>query len=251
MFLEPFFERGFREVLLMEVMVVKTQEEGALAAFEIFKRAHGEGAQVFGLATGSSPIGLYELLRNSDLDFSDRISVNLDEYVGLAPTDEHSYHYFMKEQLFDAKPFKHSYLPDGLAEDVDAEVVRYERILQENPVDLQLLGIGSNAHIGFNEPGTPFTQRTHKVHLTESTIEANKRFFEKEEDVPRYAYSMGLQSIMDAKEIVLIAFGPKKIHAIKGLVEGPITEEVPASILQKHPKVTVICDEAAAALLTK
>ena len=233
MFLEPFFERGFREVLLMEVIVVKTQEEGALAAFEIFKRAHGEGAQVFGLATGSSPIGLYELLRNSDLDFSDRISVNLDEYVGLAPTDEHSY------------------LPDGLAEDVDAEVVRYERILQENPVDLQLLGIGSNAHIGFNEPGTPFTQRTHKVHLTESTIEANKRFFEKEEDVPRYAYSMGLQSIMDAKEIVLIAFGPKKIHAIKGLVEGPITEEVPASILQKHPKVTVICDEAAAALLTK
>ena len=251
MFLEPFFERGYREVLLMEVIVVKTQEEGALAAFEIFKRAHSEGAQVFGLATGSSPIGLYELLRNSDLDFSDRISVNLDEYVGLAPTDEHSYHYFMKEQLFDAKPFKHSYLPDGLAEDVDAEVVRYERILQENPVDLQLLGIGSNAHIGFNEPGTPFTQRTHKVHLTKSTIEANKRFFEKEEDVPRYAYSMGLQSIMDAKEIVLIAFGPKKIHAIKGLVEGPITEEVPASILQKHPKVTVICDEAAAALLTK
>ena len=251
MFLEPFFERGFREVLLMKVIVVKTQEEGALAAFEIFKRTHGEGAQVFGLATGSSPIGLYELLRNSDLDFSDRISVNLDEYVGLAPTDEHSYHYFMKEQLFDAKPFKHSYLPDGLAEDVDAEVVRYERILQENPVDLQLLGIGSNAHIGFNEPGTPFTQRTHKVHLTESTIEANKRFFEKEEDVPRYAYSMGLQSIMDAKEIVLIAFGPKKIHAIKGLVEGPITEEVPASILQKHPKVTVICDEAAAELLTK
>ena len=251
MSLEPFFERGYREVLLMEVIVVKTQEEGALAAFEIFKRAHSEGAKVFGLATGSSPIGLYELLRNSDLDFSDRISVNLDEYVGLAPTDEHSYHYFMKEQLFNAKPFKHSYLPDGLAEDVDAEVVRYERILQENPVDLQLLGIGSNAHIGFNEPGTPFTQRTHKVHLTESTIEANKRFFEKEEDVPRYAYSMGLQSIMDAKEIVLIAFGPKKVHAIKGLVEGPITEEVPASILQNHPKVTVICDEAAAELLTK
>jgi len=251
MSLEPFFERGYREVLLMEVIVVKTQEEGALAAFEIFKRAHSEGAKVFGLATGSSPIGLYELLRNSDLDFSDRISVNLDEYVGLAPTDEHSYHYFMKEQLFNAKPFKHSYLPDGLAEDVDAEVVRYENILQENPVDLQLLGIGSNAHIGFNEPGTPFTQRTHKVHLTESTIEANKRFFEKEEDVPRYAYSMGLQSIMDAKEIVLIAFGPKKIHAIKGLVEGPITEEVPASILQNHPKVTVICDEAAAELLTK
>ena len=235
----------------MEVIVVKTQEEGAKAAFEVFKRAYNEGAQVFGLATGSSPIGLYELLRNSDLDFSDRISVNLDEYVGLAPTDEHSYHYFMKEQLFDAKPFKHSYLPDGLAKDVDAEVERYERILQENPVDLQLLGIGSNAHIGFNEPGTPFTQRTHKVHLTESTIEANKRFFEKEKDVPRHAYSMGLQSIMDAKEIVLIAFGPKKIHAIKGLVEGPITEEVPASILQKHPKVTVICDEAAAALLTK
>ena len=123
----------------MEVIVVKTQEEGALAAFEIFKRAHGEGAKVFGLATGSSPIGLYELLRNSDLDFSDRISVNLDEYVGLAPTDEHSYAYFMNEYLFNAKPFKHSYLPDGIAKDVDAEVERYERVLQENPVDLQFI----------------------------------------------------------------------------------------------------------------
>ena len=235
----------------MEVIVVKTQEEGAKAAFEVFKRAYNEGAQVFGLATGSSPIGLYELLRNSDLDFSDRISVNLDEYVGLAPTDEHSYHYFMKEQLFDAKPFKHSYLPDGLAKDVDAEVERYERILQENPVDLQLLGIGSNAHIGFNEPGTPFTQRTHKVHLTESTIEANKRFFEKEEDVPRYAYSMGLQSIMDAKQILLIAFGEKKAKAILNTVKGEVTTDVPASVLQKHPNVIIIVDEAAAALLTR
>ena len=157
----------------------------------------------------------------------------------------------MNEQLFAAKPFLKSYLPDGLAEDIDAEVERYENILQDNPVDFQLLGIGSNAHIGFNEPGTPFTQRTHKVALAQATIEANKRFFEREEDVPRYAYSMGLQSIMDAKQILLIAFGEKKAKAILNTVKGEVTTDVPASILQKHPNVTIIVDEAAAALLTR
>ena len=128
---------------------------------------------------------------------------------------------------------------------------RYEKILQDNPVDFQLLGIGSNAHIGFNEPGTPFTQRTHKVALAQATIEANKRFFDREEDVPRYAYSMGLQSIMDAKQIVLIAFGEKKAKAILDTVKGDVTTDVPASILQKHPNVTIIVDEAAAALLNR
>lgn len=235
----------------MKVKVVKSVEEGSKVAFEVFKNAYDHGAKVFGLATGSSPIGLYERIRNSSLDFSGCISVNLDEYAGLSASDEHSYHYFMNEQLFDAKPFQHSYLPDGLAEDIDHEVERYEKILQENPVDFQLLGIGSNAHIGFNEPGTPFTKRTHKVKLAEATIEANKRFFEREEDVPRFAYSMGLASIMDAKEILLIAFGAKKAKAIRATVEGPITEEVPASILQKHPNVTIIVDEEAAALLTQ
>lgn len=234
----------------MKVKIVKNVEEGSLVAFEVFKKAYESGATVFGLATGSSPIGLYEHIRNSNLDFSNCVSVNLDEYAGLSADDPHSYHYFMREQLFNAKPFQHSYLPDGLAEDIDAEVDRYEAILQANPVDFQLLGLGSNAHIGFNEPGTPFTKRTHKVQLAEATIEANKRFFENEEDVPRFAYSMGLASIMDAKEILLVAFGAKKAEAIRATVEGPITEDVPASILQQHPNVTIIVDEEAAALLS-
>lgn len=235
----------------MDIKIVKNQEEGAKVAFEVFKEAYENGAKVFGLATGSSPLGLYEKIRQSSLDFSDRVSVNLDEYAGLSSEDEHSYHYFMNEQLFAAKPFLKSYLPDGLAEDIDAEVERYENILQDNPVDFQLLGIGSNAHIGFNEPGTPFTQRTHKVALAQATIEANKRFFEREEDVPRFAYSMGLQSIMDAKQILLIAFGEKKAQAILNTVKGDVTIDVPASILQKHPNVTIIVDEAAAALLNR
>ena len=240
---------------MLKIVIADSYDQVSEEAFKIMRQVVEKENPVLGLATGSTPVGLYKKMiadhKTNGTSYKNAITFNLDEYVGLAPTDEHSYAYFMNEYLFNAKPFKHSYLPDGIAKDVDAEVERYERVLQENPVDLQLLGIGSNGHIGFNEPGTPFTQRTHKVHLTESTIEANKRFFEKEEDVPRYAYSMGLQSIMDAKEIVLIAFGPKKVHAIKGLVEGPITEEVPASILQNHPKVTVICDEAAAELLTK
>ena len=234
---------------MMNIIVVPSKQEGAKEAFNIFQQAYQNGAKVYGLATGSSPIELYELLRQSELDFSDCISINLDEYEGLTAQDSHSYHYFMNEQLFHAKPFKHSYLPNGKVENADEEISRYEQILKEYPIDLQLLGLGSNAHIGFNEPGTPFTQRTHRVHLTQSTIEANRRFFEKEEDVPKYAYSMGLQSIMDAKKIVLIAFGEKKAQAIYNMVNGPVTEDVPASILQRHPDVTIIIDEAAAQLL--
>ena len=208
-----------------------------------------------GLPTGSTPLATYRELINlyneGILSFENVVTFNMDEYVGLKPEDPQSYHYFMNEQLFAAKPFSKSYLPDGLAEDIDAEVERYEKILQDNPVDFQLLGIGSNAHIGFNEPGTPFTQRTHKVALAQATIEANKRFFEREEDVPRFAYSMGLQSIMDAKQILLIAFGEKKAKAILNTVKGEVTTDVPASILQKHPNVTIIVDEAAAALLNR
>lgn len=233
----------------MDIKIVKNQKEGAQIAFEIFKQAYDNGANVFGLATGSSPIGLYERICASDLDFTNHISINLDEYVGLGAEDEHSYHYFMKKHLFHKKPFKESYLPNGLAENSNAEVQRYEHLLHEHPIDFQLLGIGSNAHIGFNEPGTPFTQRTHRVKLAAATIEANKRFFKREEDVPRYAYSMGLQSIMEAKEILLIAFGEKKAKAIQALVSGKISEEVPASILQKHSHVTIVIDEPAAQLL--
>lgn len=235
----------------MDIKIVKTVEEGAQVAFDVFKKAYDNGAVVFGLATGSSPLGLYEKLRESALDFSDKISVNLDEYVGLAADDEHSYNYFMQQELFQEKPFSKSYLPQGLAPDSDEEVKRYEKVLHDHPVDFQLLGIGSNAHIGFNEPGTSFTQRTHKVELTPSTIEANKRFFAHEEEVPRFAYSMGLQNIMEAKEILLVAFGEKKAEAIRAMVEGPISEEIPASLLQRHPHVTIVVDEPAASLLKK
>ncbi len=232
----------------MEVIIVETPLDGAKEAFDIFARVKRLGGKVFGLATGSTPIELYQLLTESDLDFSDCVSVNLDEYVGLSPNDEHSYRYFMNEQLFTAKPFKESFVPNGLAPE-DIEIARYEQVLADNPIDLQLLGLGSNAHIGFNEPGTGFQERTHKVHLTESTINANKRFFENEEDVPRYAYSMGPASIMDAKEIVLMAFGEAKAQAVKDMIEGEVTPAVPASILQNHEQVTIIIDQAAAKLL--
>lgn len=233
----------------MKIIVVKNEQQGAQEAFKLLEKAYQKGAKVYGLATGGTPVSLYRLIRESALSFENCVSVNLDEYVGLSKDNDHSYDAYMREHLFNAKPFKQSFLPDGLAQ-ASEEIARYERVLQENPIDFQLLGIGTNAHIGFNEPGTPFTQRTHKVSLTQATITANKRYFEKEEDVPKYAYSMGLQSIMDAKEIVLMAYGEKKAQAIRDMIEGPVTEAVPASILQTHGNVSIIIDEQAAALLS-
>ncbi|RLK64284.1 glucosamine-6-phosphate deaminase [Atopobacter sp. AH10] len=230
----------------MELIIVSNKAEGSKKAFEQIIAAKNSGAKVFGLATGSTPEGVYQLLRESDVDFSDCVSVNLDEYVGLAPDNPQSYHYFMKKHLFDDKPFKASYLPDGLSDDPSS----YEEILAAHPIDLQILGIGNNGHIAFNEPGTAFDSRTHKVSLTESTIQANKRFFEKEEDVPRYAYTMGLASIMSAKSIILMAFGEAKQDAIYSLFNDQASTDIPATILQNHPDVTVIVDKAAAAKLT-
>lgn len=235
----------------MKIIKVKNNLEGGKEGYKVFEEIKKSGAKVFGLATGSSPIITYKEIIASDLDFSDSISVNLDEYVGLGADNDQSYNYFMKHNLFDYKPFKVSYLPNGLAEDGDAEVARYEKIVDDNPIDLQLLGIGRNGHIGFNEPGTPFDSTTHKVTLTQSTIDANARFFANEKDVPKYAYSMGLASIMKAKNILLEAFGIEKADAIQQLVEGPVTTDLPASILQNHPSVTLILDEDAASKLTK
>lgn len=233
----------------MQIIRVKDAQEGAKKSFEIVKKALEKGAKTFGLATGGTPEGLYVLLRESDLDFSRVTSVNLDEYIGLKPDNKKSYHYYMNEQLFSVKPFKNSYLPNGMAKNEQEEVARYEQILKENPIDFQLLGLGTNAHIGFNEPGTAFTQRTHKVALTPSTVDANKRYFDHVEDVPTHAYSMGLANILEAKEVLLIAYGKSKAQAIKDLVEGPQTTAVPASILQQHDNVTIIIDEEAASLL--
>lgn len=232
----------------MKIIRVKDKEEGGKKAFELIKEAYENGAEVFGLATGSTPETLYAELRNSDLDFSDKIAVNLDEYIGLDSSHPQSYHTFMTEQLFNEKPFKETHIPDGLA-DEESEVKRYNAILERYPIDVQILGIGTNAHIGFNEPGTPFDTHTQKVSLTPETIEANKRFFESEEDVPKSAYSMGIESIMAGKKIILLAYGENKAKAIADTVNGPVTEDVPASVLQNHSDVVLIVDEAAASQL--
>ncbi|WP_270251793.1 glucosamine-6-phosphate deaminase [Lactococcus garvieae] len=235
----------------MKVITVKNQLEGAKIGFDLLKEAMDNGAKTLGLATGSTPVEFYNQIVKSDLDFSDMTSVNLDEYVGLDGSDEQSYHYFMSKHLFNEKPFKENFLPNGKAADLEAETKAYDQIIAEHPIDFQILGIGQNGHIGFNEPGTSFEETTHVVDLQESTIKANARFFENEEDVPRQAISMGIASIMAAKSIVLMAYGESKAEAIKGMVEGEITEDMPASILQKHADVVVIADEAAAALLSK
>lgn len=232
----------------MEIITVKDKEEGGKKAFALIKEAIDNGAKVFGLATGSTPETLYKEIVKSDLDFTDKIAINLDEYIGLAPTHPQSYHYFMTEQLFSEKPFKETHIPNGLANE-EEETARYDEILEQNPIDLQILGIGTNAHIGFNEPGTAFDSQTQKVSLTDETIEANTRFFESSDDVPKAAYSMGIASIMAGKKIVLLAYGENKAQAIVDTVNGPVTEDVPASILQNHSDVVLIVDEAAASKL--
>ena len=233
----------------MKTIIVKNQLEGGKVAFDLLKESLAAGAQTLGLATGSSPTEIKKKMVESDLDFSELYSVNLDEYVGLAPDHEQSYHAFMQEHLFNAKPFKESFLPDGMAEDLEQAAKDYDDILSQHVTDLQILGIGSNGHIGFNEPGTSFDSQTHVVDLTCSTIEANSRFFTSRDQVPTKAISMGIASIMAAKKIILFAYGDKKADAIFKMVKGPVTEEVPASVLQHHPDVTLILDEAAAAKL--
>ncbi len=234
----------------MNIIVVNSQEEAAEKAFELVKTGLESGSiKTLGLATGSTPLRLYEKMRGGNLDASDVTTVNLDEYVGLEASDSQSYNFYMNDELFKDVKFKQTNLPNGIADDLQAECARYEAILVDNPIDLQILGLGTNGHIGFNEPGTSFDSKTHVVELAEATIEANKRFFEKAEDVPTHAISMGIASIMEAKEIVLLAFGEAKAEAVKQMVKGPISEDCPASALQNHKNVTIIIDEAAASQL--
>lgn len=205
---------------------------------------------VLGLATGSSPVGAYKKLiekcSNGDLDFSSVTSVNLDEYVGLTGDNDQSYRYFMNTNLFDSINIDKSktFVPDGCAEDYAKECELYDnRVKELGGIDLQLLGIGLDGHIGFNEPEDVFTGPTHIVDLDESTIKANARFFESEADVPRKAVTMGMMSIMQAKKVLLIANGAAKKDIIEKAFFGPITPMVPASILQLHPDLTVIYSE--------
>lgn len=233
----------------MEIIRVKDAQAGGEKAFELIKTGMDKGIQTLGLATGSTPIPLYREMTGSDLDFSNMTSINLDEYVGLGVEDEQSYRHFMNDNLFDQKPFKETFVPNGKAENLEAECQRYDAIIDAHPVDIQILGIGRNGHIGFNEPGADLNGTTAVVNLTESTIEANKRFFDKVEDVPTKAISMGIASIMKGKQIILMAFGEDKAEAIYGMVKGPVTNHVPASALQNHDNVIVIVDDAAAAKL--
>ena len=229
----------------MQIIRVANAEEGGKKAFELIKEGMNNGAKVLGLATGSTPETLYKEMTASDVDFTEMTSVNLDEYVGLGGEDEQSYRYFMNKHLFDKKPFKETFVPNGKAEDLDAASAEYEKIIDAHPVDIQILGIGQNGHIGFNEPGTPLDSLTHVVELTESTINANKRYFDKVEDVPTRAVSMGIGSIMKGKKMILMAYGEAKAEAIKGMIDGPVTTDMPASALQKHQDVVVIIDDAA------
>jgi len=207
---------------------------------------------VLGLATGSTPIGTYEKLvewyEKGDLDFSQVTSVNLDEYKGLDRKNDQSYYYFMHEHLFNHVNIKeeNTNVPDGTQPDGEKECARYEELIRSlGGVDLQLLGLGHNGHIGFNEPADAFDKTTHCVDLTESTIEANKRFFASADEVPRQAYTMGIGTIMQAKKILIIVSGEDKADIVRDAFFGPVTPRVPASILQMHSDVTLVADEAA------
>lgn len=211
---------------------------------------------VLGLATGSTPVGTYKQLvewyNKGDLDFSEVSTVNLDEYRGLDHDNDQSYYYFMMNNLFKHVniDLSRTHVPDGTEADPEKACADYEEIVKSyGGIDLQLLGLGHNGHIGFNEPADDFPKVTHCVDLTESTIKANARFFEKIEDVPTQAYTMGIGTIFKARRILLIASGKDKAEIVKKAFCGPIVPQVPASILQLHPDVTVVLDEDAASLL--
>ena len=229
-----------------------SRRAASLIAAQVVLKPEG----VLGLATGSTPIGLYSQLvewyKQGDLSFAGIRSVNLDEYLGLAPTHEQSYRYFMQQNLFDHIDIKpeNTHVLNGLAKDPNAECAAYNKLIAElGGIDLQLLGMGHNGHIAFNEPGTPFGSVTHIVDLAESTIRDNSRMFRSIDEVPRQAFTMGLKNIMNAKKILILANGANKAKAVYGLVKGEVTENVPASVLQLHPDCTLVCDEAAASLL--
>jgi len=235
----------------MKLVMATDAKEIAQKAYKIMEDVINSKQQVtLGLATGSSPEGIYELFRKNKPNTEHVTTVNLDEYLGLEGDHPKSYRYFMNEQLFDHLPFKETHVPNG-AHPVSGEAAakEYDEILEKNPVDLQLLGIGENGHIAFNEPGASFESGTNVTDLTESTINANSRYFETKEEVPTQAVTMGIASILKAKQILLIASGRNKAQAIKELLEMKPTEDMPATALKNHSNVTIVVDEEAASLL--
>lgn len=237
----------------MEVIICKDYAELSKKAAEIFtEQINNKPDSILGLATGSTPEGLYENLiqtyKAGKLTFKDITSFNLDEYYGLSGDDDQSYRYFMDQKLFNHVDINKdkTFVPDGLAKDINAFMDDYEKMIADKGgIDLQILGIGINGHIGFNEPSDSFSKKTSLVDLTPSTIEANSRFFDKYEDVPKKAISMGIGTIMRSRKIILMASGENKQDAIYGAVKGPISPKLSASVLQLHPDVTIIVDEAA------
>lgn len=240
----------------MKVIIAKDYEEMSKKAFEVMREVvKGNPRAVLGLATGSTPVGLYKNMiedhKRNGTSYREIRTVNLDEYAGLDYSSDQSYVYFMRSNLFDYIDIdlKNTNIENGKAADRQAECDRYNRLLEGMQQDIQVLGIGSNGHIAFNEPGTPFGSVTHIVDLAESTIKDNSRMFKSIDEVPRQAFTMGLKNIMNAKKILILANGANKAKAVYGLVKGEVTEAVPASVLQLHPDCTLVCDEAAAALL--
>ena len=237
----------------MKVIIDTAENIAALAAQQYVDLLKRKPNAILGGATGSTPLGLYaELVRlnkEGKISFKDASSFNLDEYVGLDGTHNQSYRYFMDHNLFDHIDIDKSRtrVPSGI--DTSDPAAYDKEIAAAGGVDLQLLGIGNNGHIGFNEPGTPFGSLTHIVELTESTREANKRFFASIDEVPTHAVTMGVKTVMQARSIILMAIGPAKAPIMKEMLQGPVTEKVPASVLQLHPDVTVYMDYEAAKLL--
>ena len=237
----------------MEIICCKNYEKMSEKAAQIIaEQIVQKSGSVLGLATGSTPLKTYEILAEKydeeELDFGLVTTINLDEYKGLFPENKQSYHYYMNYNFFhkvNVNP-KKTFIPDGMEADAKRACEVYDQIIRDaGGIDLQLLGLGNNGHIGFNEPGDSFDATTHLVNLTASTINANKRFFEKEEDVPRQAYTVGIKTIMQAKKILLVVSGESKADILAKAFLGPVANEIPASILKLHDDVTIVGDEAA------
>lgn len=243
----------------MKVIIAKNYEElSCIAAQKVAGLLKSKPNARLGLPTGSTPIGMYKELiamnKKGDLSFKDVVTFNLDEYQGLDKNDPNSYYRFMQDNFFSHIDIEmgNTNIPNGMSSDIYKECIDYERRIEEaNGIDLMILGIGNNGHIGFNEPASYFAGMTHRVKLHEETIQANSRFFSDTDSVPTYAITMGIKSIMHCRSIMLLASGKAKAEAIKKTLEGPITPEVPASVLQLHRDLTIIIDEAAASLLSE
>lgn len=226
-----------------KLIQVENPEKGADQFYQLIKEElENDRLHVLGLATGSTMIPVYKKLTESELDFSNVTTFNLDEYVGLKADSPNSYAYFMNDNLFSKKEFKETNIPNGMAENLEEECKRYEEALQKAGLDIQLLGVGENGHIAFNEPGTPADSITHVAELTDSTLGVNSQYFENDEKIPHTALTMGIASILSAKKLVLLAFGEKKRPAITKFLEGKVDPDWTITYLHDHKDVTIITD---------